>query len=337
MLQAFNVHTGQPLWEQRYEAPTYSMHQFSSFASSTPALDAKHVYIMWLADGRIQLVALTHDGEEVWRRDAGPFSEKHGFGKSPVVIGDLVYIANDNEGDSAVVAFDATSGDIRWQLPRPKSPQTAFATPCLLDPASAQKMLLTLSTASGLAAIDATSGELLWEGLADTVPLRCVSSPVVAKGLVFISSGVGGNGKFFVAARPGDAQSGPKEIYRVQQNVPNVPTPVVSGDLIFLWHDRGTVSCHDVATGDLHWRERIGGDYHSSPLAIGDRIFCGSRQGEMIVLAASPQYKLLAQTTLVSRATRPRRSPITACTFARKRPFSAWANRPRPAIIDIKP
>jgi outer membrane protein assembly factor BamB len=298
IVQAFDALSGTPLWERRYDAPTYSMHQFNSFASSTPALDAQHVYVMWLADGRIKLAALTHDGDEVWRRDAGSFSEKHGFGKSPVVVGDVVCVANDNEGTSAVVAFDCASGDIRWQLPRSSPAQTAFATPCLFDPSAAQKILLTVSTATGLAAIDAATGDLLWEGLADSVPLRCVSSPIVAQGLVFISSGVGGNGKFFVAARPGRGGHGPEEVYRLQQNVPNVPTPVVSGDLLFLWHDRGTVTCHDVATGQQHWRERVGGDYHSSPLAIGERIFCASKQGDMVVLAADRQFKVLARNPL---------------------------------------
>jgi outer membrane protein assembly factor BamB len=298
IVQAFNALSGKPLWERRYDAPTYSMHQFNSFASSTPAVDANHVYVMWLAGDRIQLAALTHGGDQVWRRDAGPFSEKHGFGKSPVVIGNMVYLANDNEGTSAIVAFDCASGDIRWELPRTSPAQTVFATPCLLDPSSAQKVLLTVSTSTGLAGIDADTGELLWEGLEETVPLRCVSSPIVAKGLVFISSGIGGNGKFFVAARPGSADKGPEEAYRLQQNVPNVPTPVVVGDLLFLWHDRGTVSCHDVANGEQYWRERVGGDYHSSPLAINGRIFCGSKQGEMVVLDANRQFKVLARNAL---------------------------------------
>jgi outer membrane protein assembly factor BamB len=298
IVQAFDALTGKPLWEQRYDSRTYSMHQFNSFASSTPAVDDRHVYVMWYANGRINVAALTHDGDEVWRRDAGSFSEKHGFGKSPIVVGDVVCVANDNEGTSAIVAFDGASGDTRWQLRRTSPAQTVFATPCLFDPSAARKVLLTVSTSTGLAGIDAASGKLLWEGLAETVPLRCVSSPIVAQGLVFISSGVGGNGKFFVAARPGSEGKGPEEVYRVQQNVPNVPTPVVAGDLLFLWHDRGTVACHDVATGDLHWRERVGGDYHSSPLAIGDRIFCGSRQGEMIVLAADRQFKVLARNPL---------------------------------------
>jgi outer membrane protein assembly factor BamB len=297
LVLAFDALTGAPLWQQQFESPSYSMHQLNSYASTTPAVDAQRVYVMWLADGRISLAALTHDGDEVWRRDAGPFVEKHGFGKSPIVIGDLVLVANDNEGDSAIVAFDSASGDIRWQLPRP-SAVTAFASPCLLDPTSGAQTLLTVSTAAGLSAVDVASGELLWSGLAEALPLRCVSSPIVSHGLVFVSSGIGGNGKFLVAARPGSGAEGPSEVYRVQVNVPNVPTPVVSGDLLFLWHDRGVVSCHDVATGDQHWRERVGGDYSSSPLAIDGRIFCASRQGEMIVLAADEQFKVLARNPL---------------------------------------
>jgi outer membrane protein assembly factor BamB len=298
IVQAFNALTGEPLWERRYDAPSYSMHQFNSFASSTPALDADHVYVMWLADGRISLAALTHEGEEVWRRDAGPFSEKHGFGKSPVVVDDLVCVANDNEGQSAVVAFDCLSGDVRWQLARPAPLQTAFATPCLLDPSAERKTLLTVSTATGISAIDAATGELLWEGLAEAVPLRCVTSPVVSHGLIFVSSGQGGNGKYFVAARPGGSHGGPSEAYRVVENVPNVPCPVVVGDLLFLWHDAGRVSCLDVASGKEHWRERVGGNYHSSPLAIGNRIFCGSRQGEVVVLAADRKFQVLARNDL---------------------------------------
>jgi outer membrane protein assembly factor BamB len=168
----------------------------------------------------------------------------------------------------------------------------------LLDSAAEQKLLLTLSTASGLTAIDAGNGQVVWQGLAEAVPLRCVSSPIVAGGLVFISSGVGGNGKFLVAARPGSDGNPPTEAYRLQQSIPNVPTPVVAGDLLFLWHDRGYVSCYDVSSGERHFLERVGGNFHSSPVRIGDRIFCASREGEMVVLAADREFKVLARNAL---------------------------------------
>jgi len=295
---SFDARTGKPLWQRRISAPTYSMHGFNSYASSTPAVDAHHVYVLWLADNRVMLAAMTHDGDEVWRRDVGPFQEEHGFGKSPIVVDDVVCVANDSEAESAIVAFDALTGDPRWRVQRP-SGDTPFATPLLLDPGAQRKLLLALSTASGLAAIDVATGTVAWQGLEKSLPVRCVSSPIVANGLVFVSCGQGGNGKLLIAARPGDAAHPPQEVYRLEQNIPNVPTPVVAGDLLFLWHDRGVVSCHDVATGRQHWRERVGGDFHSSPLQIAGRIFCASRDGEVVVLAADQKFKLLARNLLV--------------------------------------
>jgi outer membrane protein assembly factor BamB len=243
------------------------------------------------------LGAWTHEGEEVWRREIGAFDETHGFGKSPVVVDGLVCVANDSEAQSEFVALDAQSGDVRWRVPR-EAGTTAFATPCVLDPDADKKQLLALSTASGLAAIDVESGQIAWQGLKEDLPLRCVSSPIVAAGLVFVSCGQGGNGKLLIAARPGDSQHGPEEVYRLEQSIPNVPTPVVSGDLLYLWHDRGVVSCHDVATGRQYWRERVGGDFHSSPIRIGNRILAASRQGEVIVLAADREFRLLARNML---------------------------------------
>jgi outer membrane protein assembly factor BamB len=297
ILLAIDALSGAPLWQKRFDSATYSMHQFNSYASSTPAVDDSQVYAMWLDDGRIKLAAVTHDGEQVWSCDAGPFGEKHGFGKSPIVVDDLVIVATDSEAESEVIAFDSSNGKVRWRVPRP-SCKAAFASPCLLDPSADQKLLLTLSTTAGLAAMDVATGRIIWQGLSEAVPERCVSSPIVAGGLVFISSGVGGNGKFLVAARPGDEKSGPTEAYRMQQSVPNVPTPVVAGDLLFVWHDRGYVSCYDVSTGKRHFLERVGGNFHSSPVRIGDRIFCASREGEMVVLAADHKFKVLARNTL---------------------------------------
>ena len=186
---------------------------------------------------------------------------------------------------------------VRWQIAR-DSGITAFSTPCVFEPQASQKQLLATSTASGLTAIDAITGEIEWQGFKDELPLRCIASPIVAGGLVLATSGQGGNGKLLIAVRPGDRTHPPQEIYRLKQNVPQVPTPVVAGDLLFLWHDRGVVSCYDLATGKQHWRERVGGDYHSSPLRIGNRIFGVSMTGEVVVLAADKKYQLLARNSL---------------------------------------
>lgn len=296
---AFDAHSGEPLWEQRLASAPYGMHRSNSFATSTPAVDADAVYVLWLAGDKVTVAALSHDGSELWRREVGSLHEKHGFGTSPVVFGDVVCIANEtrDESESVVVGLDRTTGEVRWSVPR-RSGKTVYATPCAWESPDGNTLLLTASMGSGLTAFDSATGEVVWQCLEEDLPDRCVSSPVVAAGLVFASCGSGNNGLHLIAVRPGRDNEPPEEVYRLRQGVPNVPTPVAAGDLLFLWHDRGTVSCIDAATGDRYWQERVGGRYHSSPVRIGDRIYGVSLDGEVVVLAAGKEYKLLARNAL---------------------------------------
>ncbi len=296
IVSAFDVSTGARLWQKQFDAAKYHINDLNSLASSTPAVDDAYVFVLYLQDGDVKLVALNHAGQEVWRQSVGPFKEVHGFGISPIVVDDLVYVSRDSGAQSGITAFDRATGAIRWTLPS-DSGTTSFSTPCLLDPNATQKMLLTTST-SGLVAIDALTGKSMWHGFQDELDQRCVASPIVSNGLIFVGCGQGGNGKLLLAARPGSDTAPPTEAYRIKQSVPQVPTPVIAGDLLFVWTDRGVVSCYDVATGKQHWRERIGGDFHCSPIRIGNRILCLSRTGDAIVLAADKSYSLLARNSL---------------------------------------
>lgn len=297
IVSAFNIHTGTPVWDKKLDASAYRVHKLNSLASSTPAADADHVYVLWLNNGEVSLAAFTHDGEEKWRRDIGPFKEQHGFGLSPVVVEDVVCVGRDSETESGIAAFDRNTGELRWTLPV-EANVTAFATPCLLEPKTGPKLLVASNTTLGVAAIDVSCGKLVWQGFKSELDQRCVASPFIADGKIFVGCGQGGRGKLLLALRPSDDNSPPQEVYRVSQNAPQVPTPVVAGNLLFCWSDRGIVSCFDVATGKRHWMERIGGDFHSSPIAIGNRIFGFSRQGDAIVLAADQEFKELARNSL---------------------------------------
>ena len=68
---------------------------------------------------------------------------------------------------------------------------------------------------------------------------------------------------------------------------------------MFLWYDKGVVTCIDVATGKVHWRERVPGYYSSSPVLVGDRLYCSDyKSGDMVVLSATDKFKLLARNPL---------------------------------------
>jgi outer membrane protein assembly factor BamB len=101
-----------------------------------------------------------------------------------------------------------------------------------------------------------------------------------------------------VAVRPGGEKVRPKEGYRITRGVPLCPTPLVKDDLLFLWGDGGTVTCADVRTGEVHWRQRVPGSYYSSPVCAGGHVYNVSREGEVVVLAASKRFELAARNVL---------------------------------------
>jgi outer membrane protein assembly factor BamB len=238
------------------------------------------------------------DGSDVWRRDLGPFVSQHGFGASPIVWKDLVIVANDQDKASFIAALDCKTGQPRWQAKR-RTEKASFSTPCLYEPEGGKPQLILSSWAHGLTSLDPATGKLIWE-----LPVfhnnRIVGSPAIAAGLIFAAAGVGGAGREMVAVQPGNPDRGveAKLAYSVQGSLPYVPTPVANGPLLFLWHDNGVVACIDAPTGKRLWQQRVGGNFFGSPVRVGDRLYCISRSGEMVVLAAADKYQLLARIPL---------------------------------------
>jgi outer membrane protein assembly factor BamB len=298
VVAAFDAPTGRPLWTKRLPGATYPIHAQSSFASSTPALDAERLYYLWRVGDVAWIVAFTHAGDEVWRREISRATDVNGFGVSPVVVDGIVVTAVENEkDDSFLTGFDAATGDIRWRVPR-TSGSPPYCTPFTIHTRDGKKLLVTASTAAGLCAFDPANGHLVWQAIEKEIPQRIVGSPIEANGIIVISCGQNGNGHVTIAVKRGEGNEPPKEVYRTRENVPYVPTPVVAGDLLFLWGDRGIVSCLELTTGRQVWRERVGGNFNCSPIRVGDRIYCASMDGEVVVIAADRTFKVLARNEL---------------------------------------
>ena len=71
-----------------------------------------------------------------------------------------------------------------------------------------------------------------------------------------------------------------------------------SGDELYLVSDKGIATCLDAKTGEVHWSERLGGNFSSSPIYADGRIYVGNREGNTFVIAPGKAYKLLATNTL---------------------------------------
>jgi outer membrane protein assembly factor BamB len=118
--------------------------------------------------------------------------------------------------------------------------------------------------------------------------------------LILASSGWLGVKNEVVAVRPPRSPNhlDGQEVYRLDRGAPLVPTPLVIRDLLFLWNDDGIVTCADLATGATHWRRRVPGQYYGSPVAAGNHVYCMSIDGEVVVLAASKEFELVARNPL---------------------------------------
>jgi outer membrane protein assembly factor BamB len=291
--------SGRTLWSREFAGEKARKHQLNSFASTTPAVDEHHLYVTWSSPQESIVLALDQDGTEKWRVDLGPYKAGHGAGVSPIVHDDLVVLGNDQEGESSVVALDSASGATRWRVPR--KTKVAYSTPCVYQRPGRPAELVFTNWEHGIMGIDPQSGRTNWElqvfdqGHIET----SIGSPIVAGDLILGTCGWLGYATHTVAVRPAaDRPGAANEVYRVDRGAPLTTTPLAVGTLVFLWADEGIVTCVDAASGQQHWRSRVGGTYYSSPVAVGDRVFCASRDGEMIVLAADKQYRLLARNPL---------------------------------------
>ncbi len=305
---------GHTVWRRDFRSHTYRQHRDNCYATATPAADAHGVVVTWSTPEEILLLALDRDGNEAWRRRLGPFVGPHGTGSSPIIVDDLVILANDQEdlrllarlmgrkepdvepGKSFLIAVDRKTGETRWKIPR-RTALAAYSTPCVRTPDGGRPELIFTSTAHGITAVDVAAGRVNWE-IDDVFRDRCVGSPICAAGLVIAGFGHGVRGVRWVAVRPGEKNVKPSIAYDVTRSLPLVVTPVVNRDRLFLWADDGVVTCVDVSDGRRIWRERIGGAFYGSPVCVNDRLYCIARNGEVVVLAAADKCEVLARVPL---------------------------------------
>jgi outer membrane protein assembly factor BamB len=293
LLLCVDAENGMQHWLREFPGPVTKKHEDNSFASSTPAVDARHVYVTWGNPQEYLVIALDHTGKEVWRVDLGPFRAGHGFGGSPIVHEDLLVVANDQDGASSVIALECASGKVRWRVSRRS--KASYATPCVFQPPGRPAELIFCSYEHGLTGIDPAKGRVNWErdiffkGHLESA----IASPIVASDLVLGSCGWLGVNYEVVAVRP-YAAAVKEAAYRLDKIAPLVPTPLVKDGLLFLWNDRGVVTCADAKSGEVIWKERVPGSYYGSPVCAGGKLYCLSREGEVVVLSASRQFQLLA-------------------------------------------
>jgi outer membrane protein assembly factor BamB len=75
-----------------------------------------------------------------------------------------------------------------------------------------------------------------------------------------------------------------------------IPTPIVYKDYLYCCSDRGKLSCIEVGTGKLIYREGLSSSsaaISASPVAAEGKIYCTAESGDIYVVEAGPEFKLI--------------------------------------------
>jgi len=301
MVYCIDFDSGKILWEKlaHQAVPEHSLHIKNTYASETPVTDGQRMYAYF---GNIGLYCYDFDGKELWSKPFETFKIRYNWGTaaSPVLYKDRLYIVNDNDEQSFLVAFDTKTGEQVWRVERDE--KSNWATPYIWE-----NNIRTEVVTSGTGKVRSydLDGKLLWElgGMSNIA----IPTPFAGHGLLYITSGyVGDQKRPLFAIRPGaqgditleDSRSSNEFIAWCQkQGGPYNPTPIVYGNYLYVLYDRGMLSCYDARTGDeIYSKEKIAAGanaFTASPWANDGRIFCLSEDGDTFVIQAGAEFKVL--------------------------------------------
>ncbi|MFN7876666.1 MAG: PQQ-binding-like beta-propeller repeat protein [Pirellula sp.] len=300
-LLAYDLKSGSLIWKQDYRSRTYSMHKFSSYASTTPCVDEDAIYSAWADPDQTVLVATSHDGNEIWRRDFGRYVSQHGFGTSPICVGELVILLNSQDalelppgvepGQDRMVALNRKTGDLVWETELPTS-RVCYGVPCVWDNPEGKELVCS-TTAQGMFGLDLATGKLLWNHQCYRERI-CSSSILIGDLLIGTQGSGGGKGNTLVALDLNTKQ----ERFRVTKSCPYVPSPVANDQHLFLWGDAGIVTCVDPKEGKTIWTDRVPGDFSGSPVIVNDKLLNVSASGVVQILKANNVFERVGEIDL---------------------------------------
>ncbi|TWU02346.1 outer membrane protein assembly factor BamB family protein [Stieleria varia] len=301
LVRAVGLTSGESIWQRSFPYTSHDVHKRNTFASSTPAVDSEHVIVCWSEPLHTIMKCLDHEGNEVWTRDFGTWQSQHGFGTSPRIVGDKVILLNSQQaeqlkpgqtpGKSRLMAINKQTGETIWETP------LTTTRSCYGVPAVHGDQLIGANTGDGLFGVSIETGEMLWK--TPVFEMRCCSSPIVVDDLAIGSSGSGGGGNHLVAVRiPSTKTQSAEQVYRIDRGAPYVPTSVVHQGRLFMIDDKGIASCADVKSGKPIWTQRIGGNFGSSPILVGDKVLMISLDGKATVIRAADKFEKLAEVDL---------------------------------------
>lgn len=270
----------------------------NSYASPTPVVEEGMLYAHFGTFGTVCLDTKT--SSIVWTNQDLRLDHKEGPGGSPILYGNLMIFHCDGMDVQYVAALNKRTGKLAWKTSRPSElPENpdyrkAYCTPLVVRAAGRDQLISP--GADWVVAYDPATGEEIWrvryQGFSN------VPRPIAGDGRVFICTGYM-KPQLWAIEPTGQGDITKSHVrWRLTQQVPANPSPLLVEDRIYLVSDQGIASCVDAGTGKVHWKERLGGNYSASPIYAAGRIYLCSEEGKTSVIEPGDTFKRLAENQL---------------------------------------
>lgn len=313
---AFNREGGKLLWNVEV-AQGFNQDNNSNFASPSPTTDGKLVYFLY---GTGDLVAFDFKGNKVWLRslekDYGQFAYQWTYGASPTLFEDKLFVQvlhrdvpvhgrgrKDGPGESYLLALDPTTGKELWKQVRPsdaaQESMEAYSTPIPFKVKGVTEILI--SGGDCLTGHNAKTGQELWRwGSWNPTRIghwRLVPSPVGTEFGALVCAPKGGSVFTVKHGLKGNLDDAALAWKSEDRDVSSdVCTPLYyQGRLYILNGDRKTIARVDPATGKADWVGDLGTrlKFESSPTGADGKIYFQNFKGEVFIVAADTEFKLI--------------------------------------------
>jgi outer membrane protein assembly factor BamB len=294
---------------RRVNAPQYC-HPFNSYASPSPVIEERRVYVSFGSPYTACLDSTT--GDVVWERTDFVCNHFRGAGSSPFLYKNLLILHFDGSDQQYVVAMDKSTGKTVWRTPRSVDfrdldaatggPQLdgdlrkAYSTPIIASVAG-KDVLISLGSMA-IYGYEPETGKEIWR--VEAIGSHSGSSrPVLGHGLVYVPMGMG---RDVFAIRP-DGKGVVTETHvawRLKRIAPSRSSMLLAGERLFLVNDDGVAACVAARSGQELWRERMGGNFSASPVYAQGRVYFFDEAGKTTVIEDSNRYRVLAVNQLAA-------------------------------------
>ena len=244
---------------------------------------------------------------------------------SPVALDNLIYVSTSNGQDEshvnipsprapALIAVDINSGKVVWEdaSPGDRILHGQWSTPTVARVGDGMQVIMAQGD-GWVRGFEALKGEKLWEfdlNPKDSVWPKTrnevISTPVVVDNVVYLANGQDpehGEGVAHAyaidATKRGDiTETG--RIWHFDKIRRSISTAAVHEGIVYMADFSGFLHALDAATGKPFWTHDMFAAMWGSPMYIDGKIYIGDEDGDVVVLQAGKELKVLSEMNMGS-------------------------------------